>query len=175
MIFREDKGSGYMYAYAPNHYCANKAGKVMEHVYVMCESIGRRLEPWECVHHRDRDRKNNSLSNLRLMTIAEHAKLHAMEDRGYAVDARICPWCSMQFNCSVNSNQKYCSCDCSVKAGTRFFIDADDLEMLVWSMPTVRVAEKLGVSDVAVSKRCKKLGITKPPRGYWAKVYSGQL
>lgn len=49
------------------------------------------------------------------------------------------------------------------------------LKLLVWSEPTTKVAERLGVSDVAVSKRCKKLGIEKPPRGYWRKLETGNL
>ena len=39
-------------------------------------------------------------------------------------------------------------------------------------MPTTKVAEILGVSDSAIAKRCKLLGVEKPPRGYWAKIYS---
>ena len=42
-------------------------------------------------------------------------------------------------------------------------------------MSTVRVAKLLGVSDVAIAKRCKLLGIEKPPRGYWAKVQYNKL
>jgi len=53
--------------------------------------------------------------------------------------------------------------------------DPDELKKLVWEMPTTKVAELFGVSDVAVGKRCKKYGIKKPPRGYWAKVYAGYL
>ena len=34
-------------------------------------------------------------------------------------------------------------------------------------MSLVNVAKFYGVSDVAVAKRCKKLGVEKPPRGYW--------
>jgi len=36
-------------------------------------------------------------------------------------------------------------------------------------MPTTEVAKRLGVSDVAIGKKCKQLGIEKPPRGYWQK------
>ena len=31
------------------------------------------------------------------------------------------------------------------------------------------LSKELGVSDVAISKHIKKLGLTKPPRGYWTK------
>lgn len=44
----------------------------------------------------------------------------------------------------------------------------DLLKILVWKKPVLQVAKDLGVSDVAVQKRCKRLGIETPPRGYWA-------
>ena len=52
-------------------------------------------------------------------------------------------------------------------------IGHDELEELVWTMPTVEVAKLFGVSDSAVGKRCRSLGVAKPPRGFWAQVQSG--
>lgn len=43
----------------------------------------------------------------------------------------------------------------------------------VWSTPGSRLAAELGVSDVAIAKRCKKLNIPRPSRGYWAKLAAG--
>ena len=43
------------------------------------------------------------------------------------------------------------------------------LKKLVWQKPMVHVAADLGISDVAVKKRCVKLGIELPPRGHWLK------
>ena len=43
----------------------------------------------------------------------------------------------------------------------------------VWSKPVVKVAEKYGVSDVAIHKVCKTLNVPTPPPGYWAKVKAG--
>lgn len=37
----------------------------------------------------------------------------------------------------------------------------------VWQKPMIHVAADLGVSDVAIKKRCDKLGIELPPAGYW--------
>jgi hypothetical protein len=50
------------------------------HVVIMEEEIGRRLFATECVHHKDKDKSNNKLSNLKLMTRSEHARLHALEN-----------------------------------------------------------------------------------------------
>ena len=44
----------------------------------------------------------------------------------------------------------------------------------VWSEPVIKVAERYGVSGVAIAKTCKKMHIPVPGRGYWNKVQSGQ-
>ncbi|MGH8446240.1 MAG: hypothetical protein ACREVL_13290 [Solimonas sp.] len=54
-------------------------------------------------------------------------------------------------------------------------VPPSELESLVWSMPTVEVAKLFGVTDVAVSKKCKSLNIRKPPPGFWAKVSSQKI
>lgn len=54
-------------------------------------------------------------------------------------------------------------------------MDKATLEELVWSHPTYEVASKLGVSDVAVAKMCRRLDVQKPPRGFWAKVRAGKM
>lgn len=42
-------------------------------------------------------------------------------------------------------------------------------------MPMTKIGELFGVSDSAIKKRAKLLGIElKPMRGYWAKVYVGK-
>lgn len=175
MEFKLDTGTGYLYCYNPEHYCANRAGKVMEHVYVMAEALNRKLLSYECVHHIDRDKTNNHISNLKLMTIEAHSKLHQMEDNGVQYVTRSCITCKSTFEVTTKSDQKYCSASCASKNREKFSISKEDLEILVWSMPTTRVAESLGISDVAVAKRCKKLGVSKPPRGYWRKVETGTL
>ena len=48
--------------------------------------------------------------------------------------------------------------------------DKTTLARLVWEKPTQQISKDLGVSDVAITKMCKKLGIQKPKRGYWTKI-----
>lgn len=43
------------------------------------------------------------------------------------------------------------------------------LKKLVWQKPLVHAAADIGVSDVALKKRCLKLGIDLPVRGHWAR------
>ncbi|RLA40924.1 MAG: hypothetical protein DRR42_25245, partial [Gammaproteobacteria bacterium] len=50
----------------------------------------------------------------------------------------------------------------------------EELFLLVWERPSLEVARELGISDVALGKRCKKLQVPKPPPGYWAKVKAGK-
>lgn len=173
--FVKDSILGYKYAYAPKHPYANKAGKVYEHIFIMCKHIGRKLNPNECVHHIDRNRENNCLENLQLLTLSEHAKLHAREDKGTIFVDTNCLTCGTKLQVSINSTQQYCSAKCYNKQRLKFEISKEDLEIMVWSLPTTQVAKILGVSDVAVAKRCKALGITKPPRGFWAKVEAGLI
>ena len=41
-------------------------------------------------------------------------------------------------------------------------------------MPSAKVAKLYHVSDTTIKKWCRKLGIEKPGRGYWAKVAAKQ-
>ena len=52
--------------------------------------------------------------------------------------------------------------------------DREKLYEQVWSQPVQHVAKEYGVSDVWIGKVCKILKIPKPPRGYWARIRSGQ-
>jgi hypothetical protein len=53
-------------------------------------------------------------------------------------------------------------------------LSRDDLYELVWSKPMMELAKDFGISDVALAKRCRRLGIPVPGRGYWARVDAGQ-
>lgn len=64
----------------------NDKGIVKEHIYIMEQAIGRKLKKNEVVHHIDFNRSNNDISNLQLMTRAEHSALHRkieIEKNGY--------------------------------------------------------------------------------------------
>jgi hypothetical protein len=53
----------------------------------------------------------------------------------------------------------------------RFDVSKEELQKLVLEMPFSAIGKKFGVSDNAIRKRCKKLGIPIPKngRGYWTK------
>jgi hypothetical protein len=50
----------------------------------------------------------------------------------------------------------------------------EELYERVWSKPATELAAEWGISDVALSKRCKKLNVPKPSLGYWARLAAGQ-
>ena len=89
---------GYRLIYNPEHSRANHAGYVFEHILVMEKYLGRCLKYYgfknkdnEVCHHIDRDKLNNDISNLKLMTDSEHIKLHHLDgdytrdDKGWIV------------------------------------------------------------------------------------------
>ncbi len=50
----------------------------------------------------------------------------------------------------------------------------DKLEQEIWETPPSRLTTRYGVSDVAIARHCKNLGIKTPPRGYWNRRKAGQ-
>lgn len=53
-------------------------------------------------------------------------------------------------------------------------LSRQDLYELAWSKPMSDLAKDFGISDVALAKRLRKLGVPVPGRGYWARVTAGQ-
>ncbi len=53
-------------------------------------------------------------------------------------------------------------------------LSREALYELVWTTPATKLAAQMGISDVAFAKRCKKLNIPRPARGYWAKLAAGR-
>jgi len=46
----------------------------------------------------------------------------------------------------------------------------EDLADIVWSEPRSHAMGRFGISDVAITKRCRREGISVPPRGYWQRM-----
>jgi hypothetical protein len=55
-----------------------------------------------------------------------------------------------------------------------FRLTREQLYELVWSEPMQRIGKQIGISDVAIAKHCRRLGIPLPPRGYWNKLHAGK-
>jgi len=55
-----------------------------------------------------------------------------------------------------------------------FTLTREQLYDLIWSEPMQRLARQIGISDVAIAKHCRKLGVPVPERGYWNKLQAGK-
>jgi len=55
-----------------------------------------------------------------------------------------------------------------------FTLTREQLYDLVWSEPMQRLAKQIGISDVAIAKHCRKLGVPVPERGHWNKPQVGK-
>jgi GTPase SAR1 family protein len=69
--------SRYKRVYRPDHPHAMACGCVYEHRLIMEQELGRYLESWEQVHHKDGDPRNNDPKNLVVCSAKEHALEHA--------------------------------------------------------------------------------------------------
>ena len=52
-------------------------------------------------------------------------------------------------------------------------ISREELYRKVWSTPAIRLAKEFGISDVALNKTCKRMGVPRPERGHWARIAAG--
>ncbi len=50
----------------------------------------------------------------------------------------------------------------------------ENLYREVWTRPVTQVAKEYGISDVGLAKACRRMGVPRPPVGYWAKRDAGQ-
>lgn len=55
-----------------------------------------------------------------------------------------------------------------------FTLTRTQLYDLVWSEPMQKLSKQIGISDVALAKACRKIGVPVPTRGYWAKLQAGK-
>lgn len=85
----------------------------------------------------------------------ESVPYQSVIDRGADVVTRLVP---KRDSVTVNGNDDWRS------------LTEAELEHLVWSYPRQQLANILGVTDMAIHKRCKKLLVAQPPRGFWQKV-----
>lgn len=164
---------GYIYFSDKNHPLAKRSGIIYFHRHVMSIHLGRWIKSDEHVHHIDGNKQNNSVENLFLTTKSEHAKHHHP-----IINKEVkCEICNNFFFPKTKISRRFCSHECRKKSNfsKKFLVTREELHNDVWSMPTTKVAEKYGVSDKAINKRCKKLEVEKPYRGYWTKVEYGKI
>lgn len=74
-------GNGYLMIKKPDWYTGrNRSDYIFYHHLVMCENLGiTEMPKGYVVHHIDGNPWNNDISNLAMMTVSAHAKLHQVE------------------------------------------------------------------------------------------------
>lgn len=138
-------------------------GCVYEHLLVAEKMLKRELKEGEVVHHKDRNRSNNSPENLMVFkTKADHTAYHnGMEvyldgDVWVAKHVEhICPIC--------NKNKKHASstmcAECEFKKRAMNIPSREKVEELIYKYPFTQIGKMYGVSDNAVRKWCKKYNL----------------
>lgn len=71
-----------------------------------------------------------------------------------------CPVCGNE----KNKKQKFCSSACFKQSSRKFEVSKEELENLIKNNTYTYVGDMFGVSNNAIKKRCKSLGIYLPPR-----------
>lgn len=163
---------GRYHFYAPDHPLSIKGartgmrGWVNAARHIASVQRGAWLTTAEVVRYTDGDYCNLSPDNL---VIVSRSNLPSMVNYSGEKVTLICPVCNLPFDVaqSLASKRVNHNKECQGIASRRFEVTYEALLLDVWEYSTVQVGEKYGVSDKAIEKRCKSLGVIKPPRGYW--------
>ncbi len=77
---------GYVLLHRPEHPNSYKSGRLLEHVSVITEHIGRPLLPGENVHHRNGVRDDNRIENLELWSTSQPAGQRVEDKTVWAIE-----------------------------------------------------------------------------------------
>jgi hypothetical protein len=81
---RSENAQGYITVCAPRHPRAHKNGRVLEHILVMEEKLGRSLWPDEQVHHKNKIKDDNRPENLEVWTGSQPRGARAEDQLAWA-------------------------------------------------------------------------------------------
>jgi 5-methylcytosine-specific restriction endonuclease McrA len=157
---RKDRGSIKKYILKFNliEYSCSKCGLLGEWEG---ESLALHLE------HKNGQSSDHSIENLCFLCPNCHSQTSTYAGKALRGTA-IKNFCECGENISRES--KLCL-SCSAKQRSKIeWPDLDLLRQWLWERPTSVIAKELGVSGKAVEVFVKKHNLSKPPRGYWAKI-----
>lgn len=115
---------------------------------------------------------DNRLENLRWLCPNCHSQTDTFAGRKTKKSSKQCIEC----NCKILPTSircRKCSSNLKIRPEKILWPNQEELQKLVWEKPRSILAKELGVSDKAISKRCRKLKLTQPERGYWMKKLGG--
>lgn len=107
---------------------------------------------------------DNRLDNLRFLCPNCHSQTDTFSGKRHR-KKYLCECGNEKFKDSIQCEQ----CFNSERKTKIEWPTKEFFERKLWELPTTKIASELGVSDNAVSFHIKKLGLSKPPRGYWKK------
>ena len=109
------------------------------------------------LHHKDGNNQNNSLDNLMILCPNCHSQTdNYCGSANNNIEKKHCPICGKE----ILKNSNYCNIF-AAQNKRKFDITKEQLEKDLKELGTkVAVANKYGVSEAAIRKRMKKLGIS---------------
>jgi endogenous inhibitor of DNA gyrase (YacG/DUF329 family) len=115
---------------------------------------------------------DNRLVNLRLVCPNCNSQLPTFAGRAARQrEKRNCPTCGK----AIGRQATQCrNCANGARRVPLAAFSDEELTVKVWEIPVVRLAQELGISDVALRKRCRRRGIQVPGVGYWQKQGVGE-
>lgn len=123
-----------------------------------CERCG--ISEWQGekltlqLHHINGNHNDNRLENLQILC----PNCHSLTDNfvNKRKDVKVCPDCG----CEINKRSEYCrKCAPKHKDVSNLSPTKDELKDLLKTLNFVEIAQKYGVTDSAIRKRCKKYGL----------------
>jgi 5-methylcytosine-specific restriction endonuclease McrA len=135
-----------------------------------CSKCGLK-DSWQGEHitlqldHINGDHNDNRLENLRIMCPNCHSQTKTFGGRNNKkyIGFSFC-------KCGSKKNRFSSTCRRCRKVKTKILWPSkEELKILLWRKPIIQIAKELGVSNTAVCNHSKKLGLSKPPIGYWSR------
>lgn len=154
----------YLAILMPEHHRARKDGYVYLHNIQAEKKLGRQLKDDECVHHVDKNKFNNDVSNLMVFkTNSDHIAFHSGCDITMDEDVwvarvhknKICPICGNQKDVKADM-----CIECFLAKKSKQIPSKEELyNLLVSSSSLTGIARDFDVSYTAVKKWCIKYGL----------------
>jgi hypothetical protein len=132
------------------------------------------------IDHINGDHRDHRRENLRMLCPNCHTQTETHSGKNLKLPPKLCRDCgtivrrkSIQCAPCVKSQRKKIRDEIKRNKALKKEQNAvnwpsdSELQKMVWNMTRVQLGKILGVSDSYISRRCKKLGISVPPAGYF--------